>query len=249
MIKNIEKHKREHEPEVIAARLQGEKSQSYLKDLVYGAVDGAVTTFAVVSGVAGAELGPKIVVILGMANLLADGFSMAVANFLGTQAEQERNAKLKEKEKQHIKVYPEGEREEIRQIFIQKGFHGEALKEIVDTITSDNELWINTMLQDEHGVALSLPSPYKAGLTTFIAFAIAGFIPLLPFITDFYFQNTFQNVFVWSSVLTILSFLLIGSIKSFFVLKTYLRCAIETLLLGVFAAGLAYWVGAALKGI
>jgi VIT1/CCC1 family predicted Fe2+/Mn2+ transporter len=62
--------------------------QHYLKDLVYGANDGTITTFAVVSGVAGASLDPRVVVILGVANLLADGFSMGASNFLAIRSDE-----------------------------------------------------------------------------------------------------------------------------------------------------------------
>ncbi len=80
-------HEAEHTPAAIRRRLEARPSQDYLKDSIYGAIDGAVTTFAVVSSVAGAGLSSGIVIILGLANLLADGFSMASGNFLGTRAE------------------------------------------------------------------------------------------------------------------------------------------------------------------
>ena len=77
----------DHSPEAIGQRLAGGPSASYLRDWIYGGIDGAVTTFAVVSGVAGAGLPSSIIIILGIANLIADGFSMAVSNFLGNRAE------------------------------------------------------------------------------------------------------------------------------------------------------------------
>jgi hypothetical protein len=75
-----------HTPEAIRARLAAEREHSYLRDFIYGGIDGSVTTFAVVSGVAGADLAASIVIILGLANLIGDGFSMAASNFLGTRA-------------------------------------------------------------------------------------------------------------------------------------------------------------------
>ena len=106
--------------------------ESYLRDWVYGGIDGAVTTFAVAAGVAGANLSPQIVLILGFANLVADGFSMAVANYSGTKAEREQYERLIAIEHKHIAAIPEGEREEIRQIFAKKGFQGEDLERAVD---------------------------------------------------------------------------------------------------------------------
>ena len=81
----IHKLKQDHSPHAIRCRLEAGPQHSYVRDYVYGAIDGAVTTFAIVAGVAGAQLSGGVVVVLGLANLLGDGFSMAVSNYLGTR--------------------------------------------------------------------------------------------------------------------------------------------------------------------
>ena len=96
-----------HSPEEIRQRLSSRPGESYLRDWVYGGIDGAVTTFAVAAGVAGASLSPQIVLILGFANLLADGFSMAVANYSGTKTEREQYERLIAIEHKHIAAIPE----------------------------------------------------------------------------------------------------------------------------------------------
>ena len=78
-----------HTSDAIRSRLREGPPQRDLRDLIFGAVDGTVTTFAVVSGVSGAGLAAGIVIVLGVANLVADGFSMGISNFLGTRAEQQ----------------------------------------------------------------------------------------------------------------------------------------------------------------
>src|SRR4026209_2190114 len=92
----------EHSIEAIAARLAAGPRNNYLRDWIYGGIDGAVTTFAVVSGVVGAQLSPWIILVMGFANLLADGFSMAASNFLGTRAEQEDLSRLEAIEYRHV---------------------------------------------------------------------------------------------------------------------------------------------------
>src|SRR5690242_13763923 len=140
---------KEHTPHAIAQRLASATEHSYLGDFVLGAVDGTVTTFAVVAGVAGAGLGSSVAIILGLANLFADGFSMAAGNYLSTKAEREVVERVRKSEEAHIERHPAGEREEIRQIFAAKGFEGQLLDQIVETITQDRERWINTMLKEE----------------------------------------------------------------------------------------------------
>ena len=105
-----------HDSAAIARRLAAGPRVSYLRDWIYGGIDGAVTTFAIVAGTVGADLSPRIVLLLGAANLVGDGFSMAAANFTGTKAEREEYARLRAMEERHVDLVPEGEREEVRQI-------------------------------------------------------------------------------------------------------------------------------------
>ena len=139
----------QHTPDAIAVRLAARKPPSYVGDAVLGAIDGCVTTFAVVSGVVGANLPQKIALILGLANLCADGFSMAVSNYQKAASELQRIAQAGRIEARHIEEVPEGEREEIRQLFAQKGFTGALLEDIVAVITQDRKRWVETMLTEE----------------------------------------------------------------------------------------------------
>lgn len=225
-----------HTPEEISLRLRARASHSYLKDFVYGAVDGTVTTFAVVSGVAGANLAPQIIIILGMANLLADGFSMAVSNYLGCRTEEQLLQKARAEEKKHILVYPEGEQEEIRQIFARKGFDGDLLEKAVRIITSDRRQWEETMIQEEYGLPLTSVVAWRAALATFTAFVLLGLVPVIPFLGNYFFQNLFPSPFFWSSLGTAAAFFAIGAIKSRFVNKPWYTSGLETFLLGGSAA-------------
>ena len=241
--------KSEHTPEAIQRRLAFGPKHNHLRDFVYGAVDGTVTTFAVVSGVAGAQLSAEVVIILGFANLIADGFSMAVGNYLATRAEQELRDQARRIEEIHIKKIPEGEREEIRQIFAAKGFKGEDLERVVNVITSDPKRWIDTMLYEEMGMPNIGPSPVRAALVTFLAFVVVGFFPLATFVYRWFYPRVSFNPFLMSAAITGVAFFGVGAFKGQFVGKSWLKAGFETFLVGGAAACLAFAVGVLLRGL
>ncbi len=238
-----------HTPEQIRQRLLAQMQHSYLRDFVYGAIDGTVTTFAVVSGVAGAGLSTGVIIILGIANLVGDGFSMAASNFLGTKTEEELRRKARRTEEEHIAEYPEGEREEIRQIFASKGFEDEQLEHVVDVITADKKRWVDTMLVEELGLPLEGPSALTAAVTTLVAFVVVGFIPLAAFVIDYAFPGSIAQPYVASTLLTGFAFFLVGTAKSWFVDESWIRAGVETLLVGGCAAALAYLAGVLLGDV
>ena len=239
----------DHTPRAVSRRLGLRPSPSYLHDFIYGAVDGAVTTFAVVAGVAGASLDETVVIVLGGANLVADGFSMAASNFLGSRAERQRRERARREEQLHIQLVPEGEREEIRQIYAAKGFAGDDLERIVDVITSDRELWAETMMSEELGFGSSVPNEYRAALSTLAAFLTIGFLPLMVYVYDLAAPGDVGDPFAWSAVMTAVAFLVVGGMKSRFVDQSWWRSALETLTIGGLAAALAYAAGALLQNV
>ncbi len=226
-----------HSPEEIARRIGAPPGRGVLRDAIYGAIDGAVTTFAIVAGVAGAGLSPLIVVVLGLANVVADGFSMAAANYSGSKAELDNIRRIREIEERHIRVNPKGEWLEAHEILSQMGLSGEVLDKATDAITRDRERWITLMLEGEYGLGGVDPHPFRAAVTTFVAFLIAGMIPLIPFLLNL------PNAFVLSGLLTMAGFFTVGALKSRWSLSPWWRSGLETTLIGGAAAALAYGVG------
>lgn len=233
----------EHSAAAIRSRLAAGPVHNYLRDWIYGGIDGAVTTFAVVSGVAGAQLSPWVILALGFANLFADGFSMAASNFLGTKAEHDDWRRLEAVENRHIELVPEGEREEVRQIFELKGFEGQDLQRIVELITANPKRWVRTMLTEEYGLPLEVRSPWIAAISTFTAFLVCGLVPLVPYLLRV------SNALEVSMMMTGTVFFAIGSAKSKWSTSSWWLSGLTTLLVGAIAAALAYAAGFLLKSL
>lgn len=232
-----------HDPHLIAHRLACGPSVSYLRDWVYGGIDGAITNFAIVAGSIGADLSARVVLILGIVNILADGFSMAAANFSSTRTEIEEYERTRRMEERHIDHDPDGEREEIRQIYLAKGFEGEDLERAVSIITADRERWIETMMSDEHGVPAVQRSPIRSATTTFGAFLLCGLVPIIPF------ALSMGNAVLVSTVTTGVVFFAIGSIRSLWSPRHWWHTGMETFLIGSVAALVAYAAGDFLRDL
>jgi VIT1/CCC1 family predicted Fe2+/Mn2+ transporter len=231
----------DHSSEAIEKRLAAGPRQNYLRDWIYGGIDGAVTTLAVVSGVIGAQLSPWILLVMGFANLVADGFSMAASNFLGTKAEYDDLKRIEAIENRHIDLAPEGEREEVRQIFLNQGFATEELSRMVALVTADRARWVRTMLTEEYGLPQKVRSPWRAAVATFSAFIACGLVPLVPYLFGLH------NPVALSITMTGGVFFAIGSVKSRWSTASWWRSGLSTLAVGTIAAGLAYGTGVLLN--
>ncbi len=222
--------------------------QEYLGEFVYGGLDGAVTTFAVVAGAAGANLPIEVILILGFANLLADGFSMSVGAYLSTKSERDNYAKHRRIEEQEVEEIPEIEREEVRDIYRAKGFEGELLEQVVAVITADKDRWVDTMMKEELEMIPEQKSPFKIGAMTFISFVVVGLIPLISYLFRPSETNgEMESMFLISCLMTSIAFVVIGWLKAFVTQTSRWRAILETLLLGASAAALAYLVGGILE--
>ena len=223
-----------------------------IEDLVYGATDGAVTTFAVVAGVVGASLSPSIVIILGFANLFADGFAMAAGNYLSTRSKLEYEERERKRQDKEIQDFPERKISEIKSIYAEKGFKEELLEKVTSVIIANRKVWTDILLREKTGIIdKKNEKPVFKAITTFVAFNLVGLIPLLPFIFALVIDNTSglssQAIFAYSSVFTALSFFSIGIISGKVVDKPPLRSGFITLIIGGTAAGVSYIVGTLLS--
>ena len=216
--------------------------EKYLGEFVYGGIDGCVTTFAVVSGSVGAGLDSAVIIILGFANLLADGFAMSIGAYLSTRSEQDNYDKHKQAEYWEVDNLPDTEMEDIRKIYAAKGFKGELLEQVVQVITSNREVWVNTMMKEELEMIKEDRSPFWIGTYTYISFIMIGLIPLIIYVID-YFYPLNQNLFLIASILTGIGFVFIGWLKTHINRTSVWKGILETLVLGGIAAVVSFYVG------
>ncbi|HEY3304273.1 MAG TPA: VIT1/CCC1 transporter family protein [Candidatus Binatia bacterium] len=221
----------------------------HLADAVLGATDGIVTTFAVVAGAAGASLSSGVVLIMGFANLFADGLSMAVGNYLGARSRQDFWREERAREIWEIEQIPDAEREEVRRHYRRKGFEGETLERIVGTITSDKQRWLDEMMREELGIREEKTAPLASGAITFAAFAVAGFLPLLSYAAAFFQPRFLPSAFSVSIALTAVALFGVGAARCFITRRRWWRSGIEILSLGGVAAACAFSVGYFLRAL
>ena len=143
----------------------------------------------------------------------------------------------------HVQLAPEGEREEIRQIFHAKGFKGAALDSAVDVITSKRQRWIDTMMTEEHGLPGVRRSPARAAAMTFLAFLLGGSICCCPS------SPAHRPPCGTSTLMTGVTFFSIGSLRSHLSPAPWWKAGLETFLIGITAAFVAYLVGVILGGL
>lgn len=243
-----------HDPERIRKAAQeehgGVKSE-YLGNIVYGGLDGIITTFAVVSGVAGAQLSPGIILILGLANLFGDGFSMATGAFLSSKSDQEYYDRERKREAWEVEHFPEGEVEELKTIYLEQGYPQDDINKLVEIKTHDPKRWVDTMMVEELKLLPENRQPLVEALVTFGSFVVAGSVPLLYYLLDLIFHFGFPTTtaFFISMSLSALALFALGAAKVLVTERNAIRSGLEMLAVGGLAAGVAYIVGALLKGL
>ncbi|MBI1863041.1 VIT1/CCC1 transporter family protein [Candidatus Microgenomates bacterium] len=217
---------------------------SYLKEIVYGASDGIVTTFAVVAGFAGANLAetaPLFVVLLfGLANLAADGASMGISSFLSLRAEQDYYNHQRRREQREIRDNPTYERQETEDILIKRGFSKKDAVKITELYSNNPEYWADFMMSYE--LELANPTgenPFYTGIATTLAFMAFGFIPLIPYV----FMRGSAHLFAVSCSTTLTALLLLGILRWRVTKQSFIRSVGEIVLIGSVSAAIAYIVG------
>ena len=248
--RDVEASKRAHEAGVIAQATEAHrKGHQYIGDVVYGGLDGIVTTFAVVSGVAGADLSAGIVLILGIANLLGDGFSMAAGAYLSARSEQEYYDRERRREEWEVTHFPDGERQEMIQLYKSQGYSAGDAERLVEIQSRDPKRLVDVMMVHELGLLPDDRPPLSSALATFVSFIVFGALPLMVYFVGLGFPAVRAAAFPVACILTAIALFGLGSAKQLVTARSGIRSGLETLVVGSLAAVVAYAVGYLLRGL
>lgn len=220
-----------------------------LKPIIFGGLDGILTAFAIVAGAAGGALEPPVVLILGFSNIFADALSMGVGEFLSSKAENEWILSEREREMWEMENYPEGEVQEMIDIYVNKGMGREDAEMVVKTMSKYKEFFVDVMMAEELELAVPeenhVQESVKEGIIMFCSFAAFGAFPLLGYVII---PASFpdlgkETLFFTACIVTGVVLFIMGCVKSIFSAAKWYWCGMETLLLGGACATVAYTIG------
>jgi len=210
--------------------------------LILGGQDGVVNVLGIILGVATATNNEGIVIISGLAATFAESISMAAVAYTSTRAEQDYYKAMLEQEKREIKELPEVEREEIKLIYMKKGFKGKHLEETVNSICSDEKLWLDTMMAEELGLSESENvNPVKEAIVVGFSAVVGSIIPLIPF-----FLMPVKTAVPITVILSVLVLFLAGAVKAKITTGDWKKAGLEMAVIGGAAAISGYVIGAIL---
>jgi len=213
-----------------------------LRAAVFGANDGLVSNLSLIMGVAGAEANNQVIVLAGVAGLLAGAFSMAAGEYISMQSQREMFEQQISVEREEMRVMPDVEQEELAQIYIAKGLSEADSKRIAASLMADPVKALDTKVREELGLDPNeLGSSWGAAIYSFIAFSIGAVIPLAPYLV-----TSGQAAFVGALVVAFIALFAVGAAVSIVTGKGMLFSGVRQVLIGAAAAAVTYAVGKAI---
>ena len=210
-----------------------------MRELIFGINDGLVSTLSLVSGVAGANPGRGVIILAGVAGLLAGAISMAAGAYISAKSEREVYEAEVVREREEVELEPEEEKEELRILYQLKGFSKEEAERLVERVSQDKDLFLEGLVRDELGLMPeSFPNPWKAGAFSGGAFVLGALIPL---VAHFFLEGL--PAVVASAAFSIVGLFLIGVLKTIFTGRSWWRSGVEMVGIGFFATAVTYLIG------
>jgi DNA damage-binding protein 1 len=220
-------------------------SGEWIKNVVYGGLDGIITTFAVVAGSVGAGLSRQVLLILGFSSLVADAFSMGMGDALSTKAEHQYIQKERDREEWEYDNDRDGEEKEMVELYQERGMAEDDARLVITKMAKYKEFFIDVMMMEELGLVIpgEDDSPWKDGLVTFLSFIFFGIFPLLSYVIAYSIDDDPNRLFGYSCGVTGCMLFTLGVLKSRVCAVSWYASGTEVFVLGSFTAGISYVVG------
>jgi VIT1/CCC1 family predicted Fe2+/Mn2+ transporter/rubrerythrin len=230
---------REPSGEGSTRRRSGAHVGDYLRDLIFGLNDGLVSNFSLIAGVSGANTTRGVVLLAGVAGVLAGAVSMAAGAYLSNKSKREVIDAEISREAEEIEYAPDEERDELRRIYRLKGFSEDEVEILVRRVTSDRDHWLETLVTEELGLGLeAAPPPVADAVFAGGGFCLGALVPVIPFL---FAGGTWA--LVAAGGLSLLGLFAVGSIKTLVTRRSPLRSGAEMVAVGVVAAVVTNLVG------
>ncbi len=231
--KNHDKHEKLHAP-----------VGKFLRNAIFGMNDGLVSTLALMAGLAGAAMGKEVIVIAGLAEMIAGAISMSLGTYISTKSQLEFYGEEIEKEKKDLNESPGMEKDQVREIYRRKGFVGKDLDSVVERLTANKKRWLNILVNEELGLNNSkMENAWVSGIVMFFAFIFGAFVPLSSFV---FVPLDFALKTAMASSLLLLFF--VGAGKTHFTGSNWIKSGFEMVFVGILATGVAYYLGEFVSG-
>jgi vacuolar iron transporter family protein len=212
---------------------------SWVSDSIYGINDGLGAVFGIVSGMAGYTGGGDIVLITGLAGMLASALSMGSSAYLAAKSQREVYQGEIAREKAEIEQHPEEEVEELELFYQLKGFTEDEARILVARIREKPDHFLKTLVAEELGLSeTTFPNPWKACLSATLSTAVGGIIPVLPFIV-----TRGAPAVIWAAGLSVLAHFGVGIAKSLVTTRPWWVSGLEMTLVAVIAGSITYGLG------
>jgi vacuolar iron transporter family protein len=226
----------------ITLSVQGKEAHrqgTWLRDVILGGQDGLVNVLGIVLGVTAAGGETRILVAAALAAAFAESVSMGAVAYTSSLAQRDHYRRELERERQEIREMPAEEREEIRRIYKAKGFSGALLEEIVNTITANDQIWLESMMSDElHLEAVDTRAVLRTSVVVTIAAVLGSLIPLAPFVV-----LPQVPAAIGAVMISALALFAVGAFKANSLVGNVWRSGIEMAAIGLGAALVGFVVG------
>src|SRR5579864_3282342 len=217
----------------------------WLGDAIYGANDGLGAVFGIVSGVSGYTGGSNLVLISGLAGMLASALSMGSGAFLATKSEREVYEAEIGREKREIEEDPEEEKEELALFYQLKGFTEDESRLLASRLAEKPEQFLRTLAHEELGLSEdNFPNPAVAAISAMLSTAVGAFIPIIPF----FFLTGFTAIIV-AAIISLMAHFLVGAAKTLVTGRSWFGSGMEMTVVGAVEAVITYVLGAAFKAV